>query len=178
MLGLVPWLAGASPAPVEPAEQLVGVWGSERVLGPQIRGELTLVRGEGTWRARIAGFDVPARVGGGKIAVVFPGGQGEFQGSLEENGRRITGHWIQPRVLMSGMKFATPVELHALQADVWRGEVAPLEDRFSLYLAVQKQPDGSVSAFIRHPERNFGNRMLFRAAPTSTSGPSQRKTAG
>ncbi|WP_375745554.1 beta-lactamase family protein [Corallococcus interemptor] len=60
------------------------------------------------------------------------------------------------------MKFASPVELRALQPGVWRGNVAPLEDRFSLYLVVQKQPDGSVTAFIRNPERNFGNRMLFR----------------
>jgi CubicO group peptidase (beta-lactamase class C family) len=161
-LGLTPWLVRAAPVPTEPAEQLVGTWGSERVLGPQVRGELTLVQGAGTWRARIAGFDVAARVDGQKVSVVLPGGQGEFRGTLAEDGQRITGHWIQPRVLMSGMKFATPVELRALQAEVWRGEVAPLEDRFSLYLVVRKQPDGSVSAFIRNPERNFGNRMLFQ----------------
>lgn len=162
LLALVPWLAVATPVPTEPAEQLVGVWGSERVLGPQVRGELTLVRGEGAWRARIAGFDVPARVDDRKVSVVLPGGQGELRGTLAEDGRRITGHWIQPRVRMSGMTFATPVELRALQADVWRGEVSPLEDRFSLYLVVRKQPDGTVSAFIRNPERNFGNRLLFR----------------
>ncbi|MBN8471202.1 serine hydrolase [Corallococcus exiguus] len=143
-----------------PAEQLVGIWGGERVLGPQVRGELTLVRAGNSWHARIAGVDVPARVEGRKVSVIFPGG--ELRATLAENGQSITGHWIQPRVLMSGMKFATPVELRALQPGVWRGNVAPLEDRFSLYLVVQKQPDGSVKAFIRNPERNFGNRMLFR----------------
>lgn len=94
------------------------------------------------------------------MSVVFPGG--ELRATLAENGQSITGHWIQPRVLMSGMKFASPVELRARQPGVWRGTVTPLEDRFSLYLVVQKQPDGSVTAFIRNPERNFGNRMLFR----------------
>ncbi|NNC16314.1 serine hydrolase [Corallococcus exiguus] len=143
-----------------PAEQLVGIWGSERVLGPQVRGELTLVREGTTWRAHIAGFDAPARVESRKVSVVFPGG--ELRATLAENGQSITGHWIQPRVLMSGMKFASPLELRALQPGVWRGTVAPLEDRFSLYLVVQKQADGSVTAFIRNPERNFGNRMLFR----------------
>ncbi|RKG56035.1 class C beta-lactamase-related serine hydrolase [Corallococcus sp. AB011P] len=143
-----------------PEDALVGIWGSERVLGPQVRGELTLVRAGNSWRASIAGFDVPARVEGRKVSVVFPGG--ELRATLAENGQSITGHWIQPRVLMSGMKFATPVELRTLQPGVWRGVVAPLEDRFSLYLVVQKQPDGSVTAFIRNPERNFGNRMLFR----------------
>ncbi|WP_233613798.1 MULTISPECIES: serine hydrolase domain-containing protein [Corallococcus] len=94
------------------------------------------------------------------MSVVFPGG--ELRATLAENGQSITGHWIQPRVLMSGMKFASPVELRTLQPGVWRGTVTPLEDRFSLYLVVKKQPDGSVTAFIRNPERNFGNRMLFR----------------
>ncbi|WP_223633523.1 serine hydrolase [Corallococcus sp. EGB] len=145
-----------------PADPLVGIWGSERVLGPQVRGELTLVQDGSAWRARIAGFDVPARVDGRKVSVVLPGKQGELRATLPENGQSITGHWIQPRVLMSGMKFASPVELRSLQPGVWRGVVAPLEDRFSLYLVVQKQPDGSVTAFIRNPERNFGNRMLFR----------------
>ncbi|WAS83988.1 MULTISPECIES: serine hydrolase domain-containing protein [unclassified Corallococcus] len=121
---------------------------------------MTLVREGTTWRACIAGFDVPAQVEGRKVSVVFPGG--ELRATLAENGQIISGHWIQPRVLMSGMKFASPVELRALQPRVWRGNVAPLEDRFSLYLVVQKQPDGSVTAFIRNPERNFGNRMLFR----------------
>ncbi|MBN8228220.1 serine hydrolase [Corallococcus macrosporus] len=143
-----------------PADPLVGIWGSERVLGPQVRGELTLVRDGNAWRARIAGFDVPARNEGRKVSIAFPGG--ELRATLSENGQSITGHWIQPPVLMSGMKFATPVELRSLQPGVWRGNVAPLEDRFSLYLVVQKQPDGSVTAFIRNPERNFGNRMQFR----------------
>ncbi|WP_244219745.1 serine hydrolase domain-containing protein [Corallococcus interemptor] len=154
LLALLPLQAGAVPLPADP---LVGIWGSERVLGPQVRGELTLVRTGSNWSARIAGFDVPARVEGRKVSVVFPGG--ELRAALAEN---ITGHWIQPPVLMSGMKFATPVELRAVQPGVWRGIVAPLEDRFSIYLVVQKQPDGSVTAFIRNPERNFGNRMLFR----------------
>ncbi|WP_426749673.1 serine hydrolase [Myxococcus sp. Y35] len=163
-LGLVPWLMGAATAPVDPAASLVGTWGSERVLGPQVRGELTLVRGEGAWRARIGAFDVPVRVEGRRISVALPGGQGELRGTLEARTGHISGHWIQPRVLMSGMSFATPVVLRVLQPGVWRGVVAPLEDRFSLYLVVQKQPDGAVSAFIRNPERNFGNRLLFRVA--------------
>ncbi|MFP2956292.1 serine hydrolase domain-containing protein [Myxococcus sp. 1LA] len=162
VLALVPWLIGAAPAPREPAEQLVGIWGSERVLGPQVRGELTLVRAKGVWRARIAGFDVPAQVEGKAVSIELPGGQGAFKGTLSKDGKQLAGHWVQPRVLMSGMTFATPVVLRALQADVWRGQVSPLEDRYSLYLVVQKQPDGSVGAFIRNPERNFGNRLLFR----------------
>ncbi|AGC47866.1 beta-lactamase [Myxococcus stipitatus DSM 14675] len=161
---LILWasLGRAHAAPPPPEAPLVGIWGSERTLGPEVRGELTLVRGQNTWRARIAGYDIPARVEGKKVSVLLPGGQGELRGTLAEDRQRITGHWIQPRVLMSGMTFATPVVLRALQPGVWRGDVSPLEDRFSLYLVVEKQPDGSVAAFIRNPERNFGNRVLFR----------------
>jgi len=32
----------------------------------------------------------------------------------------------------------------------------PREDDFTLYLMVQKRPDGSVGAFLRNPERNIG----------------------
>ncbi|NBD09462.1 MULTISPECIES: serine hydrolase [Corallococcus] len=162
ILLLLPLHVGAVPLQEDPAEQLVGLWGSERVMGPQVRGELTLVRRESTWSARIAGFELPARVDGRKVSVVLPDGQGELRATLAEDGTSIAGHWIQPRTMSNGMAFATPVELRALQTGVWRGVVAPLEDRFSLYLVVQKQPDGSVAAFIRNPERNFGNRMLFQ----------------
>lgn len=162
ILLLLPLQVGAVPLQADPAEQLVGLWGSEPVLGPQVRGELTLVRRESTWSARIAGFELTARVDGRKVSVVLPGGQGELRATLAEDGTSIAGHWIQPRTASNGMAFATPVELRALQTGVWRGVVAPLEDRFSLYLVVQKQPDGSVAAFIRNPERNFGNRMLFQ----------------
>ncbi len=177
VLGLVPWLVGAAAAPVSPAEQLVGTWGSEQVLGPQVQGELTLVRGEGTWRARISGFEVPVRVNGKQVSLQLPGGQGELRGTWAGDAQPITGHWIQPRVWMSGMRFATPVVLRPLSANVWRGQVAPLVDRYSLYLVVQKQPDGAVRAFIRNPERGFGSRLLFQVALqgsavhlTSTSG--------
>ncbi|RKH08532.1 class C beta-lactamase-related serine hydrolase [Corallococcus sp. CA047B] len=168
ILLLVPALLGATPAPQAPEARLVGVWGSERRLGPEVRGELTVVRGEGAWRARIAGFDVPVKVDGAKVSLVLPGGQGELRGAVVEDGRRIRGHWIQPRVLMSGMRFATPVELRSLQAGHWRGTVAPLEDRFSLYLVVQKQPDGTLGAFFRNPERNFGNRRMYRVSLQGT----------
>ncbi|TQF17557.1 serine hydrolase [Myxococcus llanfairpwllgwyngyllgogerychwyrndrobwllllantysiliogogogochensis] len=164
LLAWLPWLTGAAPAPADPAQALVGTWGSERVLGPEVRGELTLTRDAHAWRARIAGFDVPARLEGNAVSFILPGGQGELRGTLSDDGQRISGHWIQPRVRTSGMKFATPVELRALRANIWRGDVAPLEDRFSLYLVIQKQADGTLSAFIRNPERNFGNRLLFRVS--------------
>ncbi|MBZ4410474.1 beta-lactamase family protein [Myxococcus sp. XM-1-1-1] len=168
ILGLVfsalPARGQTAAAPPVSAERLVGTWGTERVLGPQVRGELTLTREADTWRARIAGFEAPARVEGTQVSVVLPGGQGELRATRSKDGKRIRGHWIQPRVQMSGMKFASPVELRALRADVWRGQVAPLEDRFSLYLVVRKETDGTVTAFLRNPERNVGNRVLFRVS--------------
>ncbi|WP_208729919.1 hypothetical protein [Corallococcus exercitus] len=95
---------------------------------------MTLVRDGSSWRARIADFDVLAWVEGQKLSVIFPG-QGELRGTLAQNGQSISGHWLQPPVLMSGVKFATPVELRTFQPSLWRGTVAPLEDWFSPDLA-------------------------------------------
>ena len=38
----------------------------------------------------------------------------------------------------------------------WRGEVEPFDDTFTVYLMVQRRPDGTLGAFIRNPERNLG----------------------
>ncbi|MFE8595383.1 serine hydrolase domain-containing protein [Archangium violaceum] len=159
----------ASPAGADPAARLVGVWGSERVFGPEVRGELTLVRDGNTWQARIAGFEVAGRLEKGTLSVVLPGGQGEFRGTLSPNGQKLRGHWIQPKVIVGGTRYATPVELHAIQKDVWRGDVVPLDDRFTLYLVIQQATDGTLRAFLRNPEKNFGSRLSLRVSLTGTT---------
>lgn len=48
--------------------------------------------------------------------------------------------------------------LEADGPECWRREVVPLDDTFTLYLMVQKRPDGTLGAFLRNPERNIGVR--------------------
>jgi CubicO group peptidase (beta-lactamase class C family) len=54
------------------------------------------------------------------------------------------------------LKYASPVALKPDGPDRWSGEVVPFEDVFTLYLMVQRRPDGSLDAYLRNPERNYG----------------------
>jgi hypothetical protein len=46
-------------------------------------------------------------------------------------------------------------------AGLWRGQIEPLQEPFSLYLVIQEAKDGSLQAFIRNPERNVGMRRAY-----------------
>ena len=159
----------AAPANADAAKQLIGTWGGERVFGPEVQGELTLVRDHGTWLARIGGFEAPGREEKKTLSVVLPGGQGELRGALTPDGKRFLGHWIQRAVVVGGVRYATPVELRAVQKDVWRGVVKPMEDRFTLYLIVQEAPDGTLQALMRNPEKNFPPQPAFRISMTGNT---------
>ncbi|HEU5398720.1 MAG TPA: 6-aminohexanoate hydrolase, partial [Gammaproteobacteria bacterium] len=91
---LLPVLACADPAMTQ---KLPGLWGSENSYGPAVRGTLTVDGRQAHWRAGIAGFDVRVEHAGGRVSFSLPGGQGEFRGELQADGREIRGQWIQPR---------------------------------------------------------------------------------
>jgi CubicO group peptidase (beta-lactamase class C family) len=137
---------------------LVGLWQARRRFGPDARGPLTLRRGPGGWTADFVGGVHPVRADGDGLAFALPGDAGAFRGRLAADGRRITGHWTPPLSVIHGARFAVPVVLEADGADRWRGEIALLDDAFTLYLMVQKRPDGALGAFLRNPERNIGAR--------------------
>jgi hypothetical protein len=65
------------------AARLAGLWDSERSLGPELRGELTLVREESGWRASIAGFDALVRVDETALTFLLPGNRGKFCGRAD-----------------------------------------------------------------------------------------------
>jgi CubicO group peptidase (beta-lactamase class C family) len=59
--------------------------------------------------------------------------------------------------------------------DRWSGEVVPLEDVFTIYLVVRLQPDGTLGAYLRNPERNLGlqlgvERLIFEGGRVSLLG--------
>ena len=134
---------------------LVGLWGSERVF-PQVHGEL-IVDGAS---ARIAGFTVPVHTEGATLRFELPGGRGEFRGQRSKGGT-IRGHFVQPMLLSFGSRFATPVALLPAGNGVLRGAVAPLEDRFELYLEVREEA-GKLTAVLRNPDFNFGRGRPLR----------------
>src|SRR5579871_712194 len=155
------------------AAGLIGLWGCERTFGPEVQGRLTIVEKEGAWRAEIGGFTVPAECANGDLAFSLPGGRGEFQGHRISE-EALFGHWIQPSLTAGKMRYATPVEIDSVHPQIWRGQVAPLEDRRSFYLIVQPGSDGALKAFLRNPESNAG--LSLPVEKVSVEGDSVRFT--
>jgi CubicO group peptidase (beta-lactamase class C family) len=152
----------AAPAPARqtagPADRLVGLWKARRWFGPFARGSVVIRRTAAGMTADMVGRTVPVRVEGNALAFALPDQQGSFRGLLRPDGGP-SGHWLAPRSLTQGMVHASPIDLAPDGADQWSGQVAPVEDAFTFYLAVRRRPDGSLGAFLRNPERNDGRRL-------------------
>lgn len=138
-----------------------GVWGAKRNFGPAIAGTvdsrvLEMFGVDHDCRATIAQYEVKCLHQNGRISFDLPSNQGSFTGRLQEDGSVIRGFWIQPATVSGGAKFASPVVLRPTRKDHWQGEVVPLQDEFTLYLVVNRRPDGSYGAFLRNPDRNIG----------------------
>ncbi|HEY3859754.1 MAG TPA: serine hydrolase [Gammaproteobacteria bacterium] len=144
-----------------PSDKLIGLWGSERVFGPAVSGILTLDGRSGDWQASVAGYSAAVQHDKSGISFALPGAQGSFRGTLSADGKRIEGFWIQPAGVTLQTPYATPLTLAATADKVWQGQVQPLTDRVSLYLVVSRADDGSLKAFIRNPEFNFGMRRAY-----------------
>ena len=150
-------------APKPTSDPLLGLWGVEQTYGPLARGELTIDGRSGAWRAQIAGFDVAA-THEKEIAFALPDDGGKFRGHLAANSKRIIGQWIQPAGVVHGQGYATPVELNAIAARVWRGKVVPLDDHISFYVLIKREASGALSAVIRNPEFGWLQRHPWSVA--------------
>lgn len=154
-------LAHAQPALDAPAstaktEDLAGLWKARRWFGPAARGALTIRRDGDTWRADLAGHDLPVRAQGNALAFELPGGEGRFEGQLER--ARILGHWYPPAnsATFTGGVFVSPVRLRADGRDRWSGTIEPAEDTFSFHLLAKPRADGSYDVLLRNFERDLG----------------------
>jgi CubicO group peptidase (beta-lactamase class C family) len=147
------WLCLAASASAQSTD-LAGLWEASLRFGPDIRGALIIYRAPDGWRAEIAGFSVVSQVHGQSIAFELPDGKGRFRG--EWRGKEIHGQWIQAPTRYSGRMYATSVTLRSDGPNRWRGTVTPFDDRFSWYMPVIPQPDGSLRTYLRNPDRNQG----------------------
>jgi CubicO group peptidase (beta-lactamase class C family) len=146
-----------------------GAWGAVNVMGPALRGPLTVVRtGRGTWTATVADSKAPGAVQDRQVGFQFADQQGHLELEARDNARTLRGFWRQPRGNVIGW-FATPVTLAATGAGTYSGALAPLPDQFSLYLTMQ-QTDSGVRAMFHNPEAGWnGGRSWFLARRDSTT---------
>ena len=148
----------AAPAPAQQTDPLVGLWGNPLSFGPKLRGEFVIRQGK-QWTASIAGQRVQFVPRAGEIQFSFPSKDG-FRGRLA--GRSISGFWVQPTGENedlrdpggSGQSFATPMKLQSTRPGEWRGTVAPLDRRFTIWLSIFRGPDSKLLGAFRNPETN------------------------
>jgi CubicO group peptidase (beta-lactamase class C family) len=154
----------AQSSTVRMGDDLLGLWGAEPQLGPQVRGGLTLERRGQRWSLRVAGFEMSAEQRADSVVMALPGGQGTLK-LWARGGAAGAGipeaFWVQP----SGMNapYATPVRLRQAGANRWHGEVAPVPEQFSLYLMVTRANDGALRGTFRNPETNWPGRTASYA---------------
>jgi len=146
-----------SAAPAGSAPRFVGLWGATRSFGPEIRGELTITLAAGGPRAAIGGTLAPVKTNGAGVAFTLAGDLGSFRGRRDASGARIRGQWIQPAGPVTGVAWATPVDLRPIGPGVWRGTVSPFEESVTLYMDVRADSAGVVKAVFRNPDGFFGN---------------------
>jgi len=159
LLSLLLAAPGAAAAPQTDAAALLGVWGVQRVVGPEIAGAVTVTRTGSQWRASAAGFTAGATVADAMPAFRFPGERGE----LRVDAAHATGYWLQPPGATHSA-YATPLNLVAVGPNAWRGTIAPLPDRVEAYLVFARGADGAVRALVRDPIGNLGLRTAIARA--------------
>jgi len=142
---------------------LLGIWGVELEFGPRVRGPVTLTRVGDRWSLSVAGAQGEAPLKTDSVTLSLPGSLGELRARLRNGGRTIDGFWIQPATTVSGVRYASPVHLERRGRAIWRGDIDPLADRYSLYLRISAANDRTLSATFSNPQANHrGGASHFR----------------
>lgn len=161
---LVARVAPAQSHTVRAGDDLVGLWGAEPLMGPQIRGEVVLERRERRWTMRVAGFESSAEQRGDSVVIPLAGGQGTLR--LWLRGATIDGFWIQPGA--GSQPYSTPLRFRASSPNAWSATVTPIDMRFPMYLNVTRSDSGVLLGVFRNPAVNWPGRAgayrLERAA--------------
>lgn len=152
--------ASAQPAPtlaptVAPAAELAGLWRAIKRFGPDERGTLVIEKTTHGWIADFLGRSFSVDEQNGVLTFALPADRGTFRAKVDRDGGLSGGQWFQPASPVAP-PYASNIAFHANGRNRWGGEVIPWDDRFTLYLMVERRPDGTFSAFVRNPERNAG----------------------
>jgi CubicO group peptidase (beta-lactamase class C family) len=104
------------------------------------------------------GFTFPITVNNGELSFELPNHEAGFRGKIV--GHTIRALWFSSPVGELGA--ATPVVLSPSGPNRWSGDVVPLEDTQTFYLLVTRRPDGTLAAFLRNLERDYGGLLGVR----------------
>jgi CubicO group peptidase (beta-lactamase class C family) len=143
-----------TPAAVAATTDLSGLWRAKRTFGPEIRGVLVVQKRGDSFIASIRGRTSAMHHNGSELRFELPDRQGSFLGHI--HGGNISGHWITPDYVGYGFRYALPVRLTSAGPGLWSGLISPLDDTFTLFLMLKPAPDGSMTAVMQNPERDFG----------------------
>ena len=155
------------PVSVVAGDDLVGLWGSETMLGPQVRGEVVLQRVGSAWSVRVGGFEMQGVPRGDSLTLTLPGGQGMLRARLftRRSAAAPSGasmevtdpFWVQPAG-DGGAAYAVPLRFVSAGRDTWRATLVPLDARFPLYLQVTRGANGALQGVFRNPAANWPGR--------------------
>ena len=194
---LIPVVKGTAQDSNRAEDALIGIWGSESVMGPYLRGPITIAKDGDTWKANISSVETRFSPRGDSVRFTFAGDLGEFRGAFARNRTAIEGWWVQPDGTKQegphdpgglSQPFATRVTLTLARPNVWSGNVVPLDDTFTLYLQIWRGASGILSGAFRNPELNLRggsgqflvtvlkDSVVFSARPDSTE-PEIRRVA-
>ncbi len=143
-------VSGARPADAE----LIGVWGAEKRFGPAGPVRVIIDLSEGIESAQAFGVQTAVELDDTAIRFRLPHGLGRFRGTLAAE--RIEGHFVSESDVLAFSPYATPLELERTGPSVFAGEMVPFRQSFSVYIAIRRDNDGTLRAFLRNPERNQG----------------------
>src|SRR5688572_14061381 len=161
MLLVAASLPAQSPAPL----YLEGLWYAKLRFGPDVRGRLVVDSANGGWRASLAGRTVAVRAKGDSLMFELPGNGGAFVGRMRRNrsapaagatsaSSGVVGRWLYAN------RSTAPLTLASCGASCFQGEVVALDEGFTFWLKVSRLADGTLSAFLRNPERNLGGQWI------------------
>jgi CubicO group peptidase (beta-lactamase class C family) len=147
-----------APSPISASssdDDLIGLWGVETISGPSLRGEVKLMRMGSRWSARIGTTKADGLVAGDSLLLIFPKQQGTLRIRLHTPANVMVGFWIQPVGNLTMVPYATPVRLSMVGANRWVGRIAPVDDRWTLFLDIKRHTDGTMRGAFRNPEINW-----------------------
>ena len=143
-----------------PSSDIVGLWKAKRYSGRDAKGPLVIQRNGATYSGDMMGFTFPIAMSNGELSFELPNRQGGFRGKLA--GNSIRGIWFtSPLGELGG---GIPVVLVSKATNSWSGQVMPEEGTESLYLLITRRPDGTLAAFLRNIERDWGGFLRLRSA--------------